>query len=205
MVNAEKMMLDLYNKGVNRKMVDDMYNNYPTKDKFDTKIPVLDDMSQDLMSIMKVGFIANCENQKETLNSSDKAIFEKEEKDNKYKHYTRFNAKYQTLMDIYGLAEDKQINLSTQNKLVLYYNVIYLMANINVTTTTVENYKDIDANLTDLAVRNAKNEFKALNSVRMNMEKDLFKKSDSDYDFEICAKRVHAAGKKFENETAYTM
>ena len=205
MVNAEKMMLDLYNKGVNRKMVDDMYNNYPTKDKFDTKIPVLDDMSQDLMSIMKVGFIANCENQKETLNSSDKAIFEKEEKDNKYKHYTRFNAKYQTLMYIYCLSEDKQINLSNKYKLFLYYNVIYLMANINVTTTTVENYKDIDANLTDLAVRNAKNEFKALNSVRMNMEKDLFKKSDSDYDFEICAKRVHAAGKKFENETAYTM
>ena len=108
-------------------------------------------------------------------------------------------------MDVYGLAEDKQINLSPANKLVLYYNIVYLMANINVTTVTVDGYKDIDPKLTELAVRNARNEFKALNSVRMSMEKDLFKVVNSDYNFEICAKRVHAEGKRMADETAYTM
>ncbi|MBQ7307275.1 MAG: hypothetical protein IJW82_01995 [Clostridia bacterium] len=205
MVNSERMMLNLYNKGVNRKEVENMYNAYPTKDKFDTKIPVLDDMSKDLMSIMKVGFMANCENQKETLNTADKAIFEKEEKDNKHKHYTRFNAKYQTLMDLYGLAEDKQINLSRENKLVLYYNVIYLMANINVTTTTVAGYKDVDPKLTELAVKNARNEFKALNSVRMSLEKEMFKTTGPDYHFESCAKKVYAEGERIANQTGYTM
>ncbi|MBQ7307276.1 MAG: hypothetical protein IJW82_02000 [Clostridia bacterium] len=162
MINVEKLMLDLHRQGLNRKEVDKKFNNYGVAENFDSKIASLDDMSKDMVAIMKMGFMANCENQKE-MNGKVSAN----------------EAKYETIMDLYGLTTDNSVRLSTENKLVLYTNVIDLMNKME-----------------------TKNLVESLNEVRKHMEKGLFNKVEANYNHEACAKKVTNKAKELENSFA---
>lgn len=93
-------------------------------------------------------------------------------------------AKYNTIMDIHGLMTDGTLLLAPESKLTLYHNVVHLMAN-----------RKIEKDSTN---------FKSLNAVRMNMERDLFKSADADYDFEVSSKKIINKAEKLA-EAAYTM
>ena len=162
MINVEKMMLDLHRQGFNRKDVEEVFNKNGVAENFDSNIATLDNMSQEMIGLMKMGFVANCKNQKEMTGK-----------------VSANEAKYETIMDLYGLTTDNSVRLSPENKLVLYTNVIDLMNKME-----------------------TKNLVESLNAVRKDMEKGLFNKVEAKYDYKECANKVANKAKEMENSLA---